>query len=269
MRWWLLPMLAGCGTEITVRTPVTDPPGPDDGTNEDLEPPKAICQAQPGSAAPLTPVDWVGETSYDPDDNTLINYRWTLARQPEGSVAELPTGQANLRGFVPDVVGGYTATLVVTDSSGKTSETCAADLSVVPAHALWVEAWWTVPGDDFDLHLVRGDDRDPADRNDCHVGACALDWGTTGDTSDDPELLQDDVDGVGPESIGILAPDDELYTVWIYDNPIPFRTADNEVTVRVTVHGSSMREISHVIADEGRWVPFMRVAWPSGEIVEL
>jgi hypothetical protein len=269
MRWLMLVVLCACGTEITVRTTPTDPPGPDDGTNEDLSPPLAVCQAQPGTTTPLTPVDWVGETSYDPDNNALINYRWTLATQPDGSVAELPSGQANVRAFVPDVAGTYVATLVVTDSVGKTSEVCAADLSAVPAHALWVEAWWELPGDDFDLHLVRGDDRDPPARDDCYVGACSQDWGTPGDTTDDPELLQDDVDRVGPETAAIFAPDDELYTVWIYDRPQPFLTADNKVTVRVTLNSASMREVSHVIADEGRWVPFFQIAWPSGAITEL
>ncbi|HMV69045.1 MAG TPA: hypothetical protein PKA64_19515 [Myxococcota bacterium] len=268
-RWFAATLLAGCGTEITVRTDPPDPVGPDDGTHEDLEPPKAICQAQPGAAPPLTAIDWVGETSYDPDQSALINYRWTLAQQPAGSAADLPDGQANLRGFVPDVVGRYVATLVVTDATGKISEACAADLDVVPDHALWIEAWWQIPHDDFDLHLVRGDARSPAARDDCYVGACDQDWGTPGDTTDDPEVLQDDVEGRGPESIGVLAPDDDSYTIWVVDRPLPFLTADNAVTVRVSVRGGAMREITKVIADDGRREPFARVDWPSGDITEL
>lgn len=64
----------------------------------------------------------------DPDgDNAQLTYMWTLTR-PTGSVAQLSDPMISDPTFIADVVGTYTATLVVTDSMGAPSEPDAADI---------------------------------------------------------------------------------------------------------------------------------------------
>lgn len=253
----------GCGTEITlVGHDGDDDTLPDGPRNPDTAGPVAICGATPTPAAPLATVDLIGENSYDPDDNPLIAYQWGLFSQPDGSAAELPPGAANRPGFVPDVAGDYIATLEVTDDAGNRSDPCTARLSVVPEHAIWVEAWWTVQGDDIDLLLVR-EDGDRTEDDLCAPGACNLDWGTFGDFTDDPHHLLNDVSGTGPELIGVTAPDDDAFTVAITDRPSGLRTSDNAITVVVWIDGERAWEGTKVLPDEPAYVPFAAIDWPS------
>ncbi len=275
MRFVTLCLLAGCGTEISVRTDPSDPPAPDDGTIDDLTPPEAVCKAEPNPAVPLGEVDLIGENSYDPDTNTLINYRWSLVRAPAGSEASLPSGQANLPGFLPDMVGAYLLSLVVTDASGKQSQPCAVDLDVTPSHKLWLELTWAYDKEDLDLHLVRGEAASAEAAVDCSAAGCAGDWGTPGDPTDDPELVRDDVEGTGPELIGVMAPeDDEVFTVWVLDRQQRLRSADNTAVLQVHLDGRTTT-ISRVFSEEPRaetpryWVGFARIDVGAGTVTEL
>lgn len=274
MRYLPLLSLLACGTEITVRTPDGDPPKPGDGTIDDATPPKAVCQAQPNPSAPLEPVNFVGENSYDPDGNTLINYRWEIVTAPPGSTAVLPVGQANRPGFVPDMAGRWLTKLTVTDASGKQSDPCAATLDVTPAHALWLELTWEFDHEDLDLIVVRSSDTTPVDGDVCSAEGCDRDWGTPGDTTDDPELLRDDVDGTGPELIGITAPDDDRYRVYVLDRQGLLRTADNPATLTVYVNGQS-QAFTKTISEEVRaetpasWVAMAEINWTTGSVTGL
>jgi hypothetical protein len=262
----LLPLtLLACGTEVTLRGQEPDDRPPDDIRNPDTAPPIAICGARPVPAAPLTPVDFVGELSYDPDENPLIGWRWTLVATPDGSSAALPAGAANLPGFQPDLAGEYVATLVVTDDAGNQSPPCAAAVDVVPDHALWIELSWTVGGDDLDLILGRVDASPGADDL-CAPGACSQDWGTPSDPTDDPVHALNDVEGTGPELAGILAPEAGTFTVGVADRSTSVRTSDNAVTLRVWVNGQLQWDDTRIIADEPAYVPFADIAWPSGVV---
>ncbi len=64
----------------------------------------------------------VGETvqleasaSYDPDNDTIVQYEWTLAARPEGSAAELSDRFASDPVFQADMAGVYRLQLVVRD----------------------------------------------------------------------------------------------------------------------------------------------------------
>ena len=86
--------------------------------------------------------------------------------------------------------------------------------------------FWDVPGDDMDLHLIRGDKTweeikrfDIKDKErtfyDCGFSTCTAkalaklglspDWGTLSDPIDDPKLDLDDELSTGPENINIMA----------------------------------------------------------------
>jgi hypothetical protein len=260
--------LSGCTQFSFTGKPGDDPP-PDDGVNPDTAPPEAICGARPDPAAPRTEVTWLGESSFDPDGNPLLNWRWSLREAPEGSVARLPVGAANVAGFLPDLVGVYVATLTVTDSAGNVSLPCTATLDVQPAHDLWVELWWEYDAEDLDLHVLRDDGTLTAE-DDCSAAGCAHDWGTPGDTTDDPQLLLDDVDGRGPELIGILAPDqDESFVIGAVDNAPPVRSADNTANLRVWLDGALRYEGSKVFSNELQSIQFVRVDPGRGTVEEL
>jgi len=75
-----------------------------------------------------TTVQLDGRTSYDPDGDP-ITYQWTLTQKPEGSTATLSNPSSSMPTFVADKNGSYVATLVVTDSRGKASESDLVTIS--------------------------------------------------------------------------------------------------------------------------------------------
>lgn len=71
--------------------------------------------------------------------------------------------------------------------------------------ALTVVLEWTENNTDVDLHLIRpgGTMFDLAGNSDCFYANRAPDWGTPNDPTDNPFLDDDDVDGLGPETINL------------------------------------------------------------------
>ena len=63
---------------------------------------------------------------------------------------------------------------------------------------------WNTNFHDVDLHLVRGGGT-PFSNDDCYYANLSPDWGVPGDTSDNPFLDVDDLDGYGPETINLLS----------------------------------------------------------------
>ena len=68
------------------------------------------------------------------------------------------------------------------------------------------------------------------------------DWGILGDSSDDPSLDLDDIDGLGPENINIYNPQaNGTYTVFVHDytGSAPSDTlGPNNVTINVYLNGT-------------------------------
>lgn len=250
--------LSGCGIDGSIQTVVPpSAPLPLAERPEDTEPPIAICAALPAPAAPGESVDLIGENSYDPDEIPLTQYRWELVSKPFGSRASLPTGQANILGFEPDVIGAYTAALTVTNDRGNRSTPCAAPFEVLPEQRLWVEIDWRYPGDDIDLVVIR--DEGAFDSLDsCREGICNGDWGQPGDVIDDPQLVATDREGTGPETVGIIEPRDSVYWIGIYDNPDSVRNGSNETQMRIYGDGQQIWEGSYAVTGEpgGPWEGF-------------
>ena len=121
-----------------------------------------------------------------------------LVSRPEGSAAELPAFNVlgpQMRSFVPDVVGEYVMELVVMDDECVVSDPCQVTLIGRPTQNLWIEMFWEQPGDDMDLHLVRGGGAYTTS-DDCFYGNCVgggPDWGAQDEWYDDPFLDLDDI----------------------------------------------------------------------------
>ena len=233
--------------------------------------PVAECDVAPNPVRPLLDsADWIGEDSYDPDGLGLT-YDWSLIDQPPGSTATMPFGDANRLGFVPDLAGDYVGRLVVTSAAGVPSEPCIARLNAVPSENLWVEMFWTHSGDDMDLHLLAPGGTLRSDR-DCYYSNCAyssLDWGTVGDSSDDPALDLDDISGTGPENINIEAPEDGVFTVVVHDYPGSVYSGGNPVTVNIYLDGILEWTDTRSIDVEDSYTNFAEINTITGTVTGL
>jgi hypothetical protein len=237
-----------------------------------LAQPVAVCSVDPSEVLAIhEPADWIGNSSYDPDGGSIVDYSWTLYSAPDGATATMPAGTANRRNFTPDVVGEYVGELIVTDSDGLVSEPCYATLNATAGDGLWIEMFWTYGGDDMDLHLV-DDGGTLATNSDCYYANCtyrALDWGRAGDSIDDPILDLDDIPGTGPENINITSPARGTYTVYVHDYPGSMFNGRNDVTVSVYFGGAMVWTDTRNINSEGCYEPFVEVDVPSGSTASL
>lgn len=237
-----------------------------------LSQPVAVCSVDPAEVLAIhESADWIGNSSYDPDGGSIVDYSWTLYSAPAGATATMPSGTANRRGFTPDVAGEYIGELVVTDSDGLSSEPCYATLNATAGDGLWVEMFWTNSGDDMDLHLV-DDGGVLATDSDCYYANCTwggLDWGTRGNPSDDPILDLDDIPGTGPENINISSPSRGTYTVYVHDYPGSVYVGRNDVTVNVYFATRLVWTDTRNINSEGCYEPFVEVTAPGGSVTSL
>jgi hypothetical protein len=261
------------GTELD-----DDGTDPDDGSADDAtasDRPVAVCDVSPNPIRPLIDsADWIGRDSYDPDGLTLT-YDWVLIEAPMGSSEIMPSGGADRLGFTTVLAGEYVGRLIVTNSAGVASDPCEARLEAIPGENLWVEMFWTYPGDDMDLHLLAPGGSLETD-TDCYYGNCTaaswtvgLDWGIPGDTSDDPTLDLDDISLTGPEIINIESPEDATYTVVVHDYPGSVYDAVNPVTVNIYLDGSLEWTDTRDISGEDSYTEFALIDTSTGSVTGL
>lgn len=235
-----------------------------------LEQPVAVCSASPGEAFALyDAVTWIGRESFDPSGYEIVDYEWGIISRPTGSTAQMPPGGADRANFYADVVGDYAAQLVVTNEVGVQSEPCIAYLEATPAQDLWIEMYWVNAGDDMDLHVLRGSGS-LWSGGDCNWQNCVgrgLDWGVSGDSSDDPSLDIDDIGGTGPENINIFSPTESSYEVYVHDYPGSVFSAANEVTVNVYMLGELEWSDTRSIAGEDSMTHFATVDWDNRAVI--
>lgn len=235
--------------------------------------PIAVCSASPNPAEAINDrVTFSGVGSSDPG-GTQLTYAWTLRSKPAGSSATMPNGNAtnpDRTGFVADQAGSYVARLVVTNTSGVSSDPCDVTLEAVPGEDLWVEMFWSQSGEDMDLHLVRGNGSLRSGQ-DCYYGNCVrggLDWGPAG-ADGNPSLDLDDVPGTGPENINIANPENVIYHVWVHDYPGSVRSSGTDVTVNVYLGGILEFTDTRTFTNEGDEKEYATIDWAAGTVTRV
>ena len=240
----------------------------------DSDKPIAVCDANRQQMAPLRDsAELFGIDSYDPNDLALIDYNWKLVERPTGSSLSMVEENSSNRMFTPDLAGEYVFELVVTNEECVLSDPCQFSIEATPAEDLWIELSWEHSGDDLDLHLIRNGSRFESE-GDCYYGNCiaeleSLDWGTGGFLDDNPRLDLDDIDGVGPENINIVEPDQGSYTVMIHDYPGSEYNGENTALIKIHLAGELALEKSIVISGEDSKTEIANIYWPSLEVESL
>lgn len=263
--------LAGCAPdEVNLKLPPPEPP------LIEIEPFVARCAVSPAIVSPPYEVaDLLGDLTEPIDNSPIVEYRWTLIDAPDGSAAALgqnvDLADPN-RPFEADIVGQYTFELVAINDLGDESEPCEAILDAIPKEDLRVEMFWTEPGDDMDLHLIRNNGQ-PNGRNDCYYRNCdqsnddVLNWGEGGNRKDNPTLDLDDIPGVGPENINLEKPAEDFYSVMVHDYPGSTYMDANEVTVNIYLQGELVFEETRTITGENSETYFADIDWVTQEVI--
>lgn len=161
-----------------------------------------------------------GTTDMQPGDTVQIDVEFRPDGSPSGKVGTL----------VVDYNGGMGPSSVSVNLVGE----------VIPPPptetAMSLKLQWTSNGTDVDLHFVRPGGVFYEAPGDCYYGNDTPEWGNASDTTDNPYLDVDDVDGYGPEETNLSAAPAgryEIYAHYFSDN----NTGPTESIVEVYIAG--------------------------------
>jgi hypothetical protein len=95
--------------------------------NRNAAPIAKAGQAQTGTVGTMVTLN--GSGSYNPDGQP-ISYQWSMLSLPAGSAPTLANPTTVSPSFIPDVVGNYVASLLVTDNAGLSSSDSKVTVTV-------------------------------------------------------------------------------------------------------------------------------------------
>ncbi len=224
----------GAPTDPHLNVPLT-------GFGLSVECPVAVVQATGGeNAAPLDEVQLIVANSYSPNGD-ITDHQWSLESTPAGAATNFWPGALtkNPKLWLP-LVGVYEIALDVWDAEGvKSCDPDVYTITAMPTQTLYLELTWSTPGDtnpgdevgtDLDLHLTHPDAEGPDHDGDglpdgwydspydCFWGnPVPTVWGSVDPgVADDPALLRQDGDGIGPEVIAFdLLEDPATYRIGV------------------------------------------------------
>lgn len=226
----------------------------------------------PGVVYPPADILLDGSGSFDPGGSALT-YMWDLVEVPTGSATALydpATGSPSVpteetAALLADLAGDYEVQLRVRNDSDVISAPAVCRFSAVPENKVHVELVWDETNADLDLHLAEeGYElyQTPGDANWCNPNP---DWGSTGETADNPLLDLDSEQGPGPENIYLPEPADGDYTVRVHY----YRDSganDVNATVKIWIEGRLFSQRSMNI-DTGRVWEVGYIRWPEAVFV--
>jgi hypothetical protein len=226
-----------------------------------------------GVGAPGMDITLDASGSSDPDNDTPLTYKWVLDK-PIGSNTTIvgPDQPVTKMTLDPSLPGIYRVTLSVTDSTlVKNCAAARAEVVATPAQKLLVEMFWDHTKTDMDLHVLRVKTAQVGKApDDCFYGNPAPDWGTPGDTSDDPKFLRDALTGYGPEVMGYVNPVNLTYRVVVefaHDH-LDANPASN-VTVRIYEFGVVKAELTKQLTKRGEFWGVADIDWSTGAITPI
>lgn len=225
---------------------------------------------------PLDTLDCQVTNRNDPDHSGTA-YRWDVARRPDGSTTTFDSANTPESSFFVDIQGDYL--LEVTAADEATGTICQASVQVTATYDedISVQLTWDTPGDDdqTDEGLSSGTDLDLHYLNrslgcwtqtlaDCHWRNKTPDWPVFGNTSDDPSIDIDDVNGAGPENANHDNPQVATYSVGVnYYDAHGF--GPSTATLGLFLFGglvlSETRELT-----EGQFWHVADISWPDGNV---
>jgi uncharacterized protein YfaP (DUF2135 family) len=190
------------------------------------DPPVAEINSATSNYGPLDTAHFDGTLSHASTGHTLTAFAWSITNRPAGSNAmpQSTSGNDDQVDFFVDLAGDYTIKLTVSQDDGQTASK-TYDFSAVPSQDLHIQLTWnTYTQVDMDLHMIEtsagGTLWDPM--LDCHYSNCKpeyggyLDWGASGQTSDNPRLDIDNITESVPENINIDVPSNGTYEIDVH-----------------------------------------------------
>lgn len=228
----------------------------------DFEYPVAIIEG-PTTSDPRETITLEGGSSYDPGGYEPLTYHWTVTG-PYPSITATESGSDLYLQL--DLAGTYRVALQVENTQGVLSPPDVHNVEVVPVDDLHVELIWDDLAD-IDLHLLTSEGEffnDPYDTNYCNPNP---DWGTAGDSTDDPMLDLDAYSSPpGIENINIQSPVEDNYQVKVhyYESN---GAGDVAVTVNVYLYGALEESFSRVLSRNKVW-DVAEILMPEAYVVE-
>ncbi len=233
-----------------------DPP---DDCNPDLTASATIASGQHSSGNSIT-IAPGAEVEVDASSSTgeIDRYEWSFVDFPHA--ADLPhlepqlglSGGGRAARFDALAIGTYVIELSVYDSSSMPGcEAARLEAEVATDDDIFVELVWNTPGDDdqadddgadLDLHYMHPDGEWGYEPYDIFWYNPTADWGIERNPRDDPELVFDDEDGSGPESISHPQAEALKYRVGVYYYD-DYGFGPSEATVRIYLDGTLAHEV--------------------------
>ncbi len=218
----------------------------------------------------------------DPAQPTPLDTVWSIIAAPIGSHARLqevsPPGQTTSgdpalwpRQLFLDVPGDYIIELGTFERGADLP--CYSErvtINATPTQDLFITTTWDTPldpdpadrqGSDVDLHYLHPNGSFEDEFYDIFWRNQSADWGEPG-SQDDPVLLRDDRDGLGPEVIAHDTPETgQVYSIGVhYFNPAGF--GESYVSTTIHVRGQlTATSIAQLLPTQGAYLKVGEVTW--------
>ena len=204
------------------------------GSNNDCPQAHAVCwpdnraNEQSSDEVNVTPLETIhcsADSSFDLDGE-IVEWEWEVVERPIGSTSAIESSRQAETDFFVDLAGRYVLRLnVIDDQQVDACRPADVIINSISDEDIHIQLVWHTPGDNFegdnngsdvDLHLKRANSEWNSN-SDCYYLNMNPNWGTLGNSSDDPSLDIDDVNGLGPENINLDNPESSvLYRVGVH-----------------------------------------------------
>ena len=236
-------------------------------------------RSQPASRSlnvvPLDNLQCEISNSFDADHDET-DYLWRVVEQPDGSTTRFQSDDRPVSTLFIDLAGEYRLSVTAIDRTTTASCEAFVQLRAQYDEDLSLQLTWDTSGDpdqtdqglssgsDIDVHYLNTSIGCWTQSSDCHWRHICIDWGQPGNSTDDPCLDLDDVNGAGPENINHdnIPPGRYSAGVNYYDD---HGFGESTATLRIFFLGILVLEKSRVL-QSGEFWHVADIDWPSQAI---